>query len=157
MLKPYINTGFQHFLISYMKLQQVVRLLCHLLCNFLCKVLFLLFDTFTSLKTNELLNSDLRTILFSNLSYILSYALLAILSLNIYLIQKADLFELFLDTTHNHAADDLVVCVRLLVLSCYSQDLFLFCDVICIYFAVVGVQRFQRSRKPRHHSRRKMG
>ena len=81
-----------------MKLQQVVRLLCHLLCNFLCKVLFLLFDTFTSLETNELLNSDLRTILFSNLSYILSYALLAILSLNIYLIQKADLFELFLDT-----------------------------------------------------------
>ena len=84
------------------------------------------FRTFTSLKTNELLNSDLRTILFSNLSYILSYALLAILSLNIYLIQKADLFELFLDTTHNHAADDLVVCVRLLVLSCYSQISFSF-------------------------------
>ena len=37
-LKPYINTGFQHFLISYMKLQQVVRLLCHLFCQLLFTV-----------------------------------------------------------------------------------------------------------------------
>lgn len=58
----------------------------HLLSNLSCKVLVLLLHSFACFETNEALNCDLCAVCLSNLSNILSYGLLAILSLNINLI-----------------------------------------------------------------------
>ena len=48
-----INSSLGLFIHFYAWL--VTKLHSHLLCNFFCKVLFLLLDTFTCLKTNKLL------------------------------------------------------------------------------------------------------
>lgn len=58
----------------------------HLLCNLSRKVLVLLLHAFAGLETNELLDGDVGAVLLCNLSYILGYGLLAILSLYIYLV-----------------------------------------------------------------------
>ncbi len=55
------------------------ELFTHLSCNLSCEVLILLLKTFASLETNEALNFDVSAVLFSNLCYILSYGLLAVL------------------------------------------------------------------------------
>ena len=59
----------------------------HLLSNFFCEVLFLLLKAFTCLETNELLDFDVSTVLFSNLSYVLSNCLLAIFCFYVNLIK----------------------------------------------------------------------
>lgn len=61
-------------------------LVTHLLCNFLCKVLLFLLKALTGLETNEALNSDVCTVLFCNLSYVLSYGLLSVLCLYVGLV-----------------------------------------------------------------------
>ena len=91
-LKPCINARFQPFydLITFYTI--FISKLCesalftHLFCNFCCEVLVLLLHTFAGLETNESLNSDISTVLFRNLCYVLSYALLAILSFYINLV-----------------------------------------------------------------------
>ncbi len=65
---------------------QISELLTHLSCNLSCEVLVLLLHTFTGLETNEVLNSDVSAVRFSNLSYILSYGLLAVLCFYINLV-----------------------------------------------------------------------
>ena len=91
-LKPCINARFQPFydLITFYTI--FISKLCesalftHLFCNFCCEVLILLLHAFAGLETNESLNSDISTVLFRNLCYVLSYALLAILSFYINLV-----------------------------------------------------------------------
>ena len=91
-LKPCINARFQPFydLITFYTI--FISKLCesalftHLFCNFCCEVLVLLLHAFAGLETNESLNSDISTVLFRNLCYVLSYALLAILSFYINLV-----------------------------------------------------------------------
>lgn len=91
-LKPCINARFQPFydLITFYTF--CISKLCefalftHLFSNFCCEVLVLLLHAFAGLETNESLNSDISTVLFCNLCYVLSYALLAILSFYINLV-----------------------------------------------------------------------
>lgn len=87
-LKPCINARFQPFydLITFYtifisKLFESA-LFTHLFCNFCCEVLVLLFHAFANFETNNL--SDGQSLV--NALQILSYGLLAILSLNVGLI-----------------------------------------------------------------------
>ena len=69
----------------------------HLLCDFLSEVLFLLLDSLAGLEAYEALDGDLRAVLLCYLLYVLAYGLLSVLSLYVYLVKQADLFELFVD------------------------------------------------------------
>ena len=60
-------------------------LLIHLCSNLCRKIFLLLFNTFTGLKTHEFPDAYGSTILFCNLSQVLRYGLLSVLSLYIYL------------------------------------------------------------------------
>ena len=87
-----------------MKLNAKSALHIHLRCNFFSKVLLLLLDSFASLKAYELLNCNVGTVLFCNLFNIFCNCKVAVL--NVYLIEQADLFHLFVETSDDHLLDD---------------------------------------------------
>ena len=83
------------FINNYVKLRTAndhQLFVCHLSSNFLSEVLVLLLKTFTCLESYEALDIKLASVVLCNLSYVLSNIFL-ILSLNISLINKADLLK----------------------------------------------------------------
>ena len=82
------------------------KLHSHLFCNFLSKVLLFLLDSFACLKADKLCHFDICIVLFSNLVNIFCNCKIAVL--NIYLIEQADLFHLFVETSDDHLLDDIV-------------------------------------------------
>lgn len=62
-------------------------LFIHLSCNFSCEIFMLLLKTFACFKTNKVLNLDICSISLSYSVNILLNGLLAIFSLNIYLLK----------------------------------------------------------------------
>src|SRR5699024_6997773 len=84
------------------------KLHSHLFCDFLSEVLFLLLDSFACLVTGKAFDGDVRAVSLCNLSHISANGLLAVLSLYIYLVKQADLFQLFFDTSGNDTLDNLL-------------------------------------------------
>ena len=125
---------------AYFRWQDNTELLSHLLRNLSRKVLVLLLQAFAGLETDELLNLNRCAVCLGNSSHVVCYALLAVLGLNVYLIQQAAFLQLFVDTSHHHAADDLVVGIGLLVLRSCGEDLLLTLDVLRVNLVSAGVQ-----------------
>ena len=69
--------------------------LCH---DFFSEVVLSLLDAFAGLETYEIFDDDLRAVRLADLIEVLAYSLLAVLSADIDLVKKADLFELLVQS-----------------------------------------------------------
>ena len=84
------------------------------------------------LVADKSLDSDLRALLLGDLLDVLRNTLLAVLSLDVDLVQKDDLLQFLVDTALDHALDDLLRLLSFLriVHDLSKKDFLLMCDVI---------------------------
>ena len=98
------------------------------------------------LKADKGLDCDVCLVLLRDGSHVCSYALLAVLCLDINLVQKADFLQLLLETALHSALNDLLrlICHLRIILNLRRKNFLLLLKVVRIDLGIARVERLQR-------------